>query len=328
MNIKLILTILPIFSTLSVFGQFSQKHISTDSSEIEITRNSVYKIYEETYKNRDCIWYSVRYIKDTTQVNTEGWMTKDRKYLGTWREYTIGGEILYTWNHDNATCKVNEELFPYHYLLERMKRKADSLIIATYSQIFFDNHVRFEFNCYAYDKDGYVGSWTEPMKRKPTEFLFRYAVRLNENTEWQSEMIGLELDKNGNYIPSHDRFNNNGFEKLNSENRTFKIDKEKAVCIAKNKGLEIESPNKVFGFLTWESFDNAIFYNGQFRYYIAEFTDKIENINKNGRSRIVYKYNVYSFNPWTGKFLEMKKMKRVKAWEENSGFTSNLIPDE
>src|SRR5690606_30353207 len=115
----------------------------------------------ETYKNKDSVWYSVRYIKDTTQVNTEGWSTKNDKYLGIWKEYTLDGQLLYTWNHDDAICEVNRKLYPFHNILERMKRKADSLIISNYSQEFFDNQVRFDFNCYAYDKDGYVGSWTE-----------------------------------------------------------------------------------------------------------------------------------------------------------------------
>ena len=127
-----------------------------------------------------------------------------------------------------------------------MKKKADSLIISNYSKEFFDKQVRFNFNCYAYDKDGYVGSWTEPMKRKPTEFLLRYQVRL-KNSDWQSSMIGISLDEKGNYIPSHDRFNNNGFEKLNSENRTFEIDKTKAISVAKKHGFKIlKKPDTLF----------------------------------------------------------------------------------
>lgn len=121
-----------------------------------------------------------------------------------------------------------------------MKKKADSLIISNYGQEFFDSQVRFNFNCSAYDKDGYVGSWTEPMTRKPTEFIFRYQVRL-KNSDWQSEMIGISLDENGNYISSHDRFNNNGFEKLDSENRTFEINKTKAISLAKEHGLKGEN---------------------------------------------------------------------------------------
>lgn len=80
--------------------------------------------------------------------------------------------------------------------------------------------------------------------------------------------------------------------------------------------------------MKWESFKKPEFYNGEFKYYISEFVNEVKNLNENGRSRIEYKYNVYYFNPWTGDFLGKKKMKRVKEWEKNSGFTTDLIPDE
>ena len=59
-----------------------------------------------------------------------------------------------------------------------------------------------------------------------------------------------------------------------------------------------------------------------------KLTDQIDEIKKEGRSRITYKFNVYSFNPWTGEFLETKKMKQIKEWGKDSGFTSDLLPDE
>lgn len=323
-KIKNLLTFFTLFSGLSVLGQFSRENISTDSSEIVIIRNSVYYINEESFKNKDSVWRSVHFIKDTTRLNTEGWTKKSGKRIGIWKEYNFNKQLLFTRDYDNAICEVNKKLFPYHEILERMKKTADSLIISNYGQEFFDNQVRFNFNCYAFDKDGYVGSWTEPMKRKPTEFLFRYQVRL-KSSNWQSEMIGIKLDENGNYIPSHDRFNNNGFEKLNSKNRIFEIDRTKAISIAKKHGLKGENISE---FLKWERFNKATFYDGQFKYYIAELTDQIEEIKKEGRSRITYKFNVYSFNPWTGEFLEKKKMKKIKEWGKVSGFTSDLLPDE
>lgn len=57
--------------------------------------------------------------------------------------------------------------------------------------------------------------------------------------------------------------------------------------------------------------------------YITELTDEIKDTKKERYSRIVY-----SFDPWTGEFTEKKKMKRVQEWENNSGFTSDLIPDK
>ena len=135
---------------------------------------------------------------------------------------------MYTRDYVNATCVVNKDLYPYHNLLEKMKSKADSLIISTYSQEFFDKHVRFDFDCSAYHgnwitlSDGekywskdYLGSWIEPMKAKPNSFKFRYSVKIGD-TEWYPEMIGIDLDSVGNYIPSKDFWNNYGFENVKS----------------------------------------------------------------------------------------------------------------
>jgi len=339
MNTRTIISTILILTSFSTFGQFSRQNIETDSSDIEIIRNSVYHIYEETYKEKDSVWYSVHFIKDTTRLNTEGWKTKDDKYLGVWQEYNFEGELMYTRDHDNATCVVNKDLYPFHDLVERMKSKADSLIITTYSQEFFDKHVRFDFDCYAYHghwitlSDGekywskdYLGSWTEPMKAKPNSFKFRYSVKIG-GTEWYPEMIGIDLDSVGNYVPSKDFWNNYGFENVKAQKKTFEIDKLKAMEIARQHGLEITDQHKINEFLRWEKFKKAEFYDGQFRYYITELTEEVKDIKEKGRSSVVYKFNVYSFNPWTGEFVEMKKMKNIHSWEEHSGNWTGLIPD-
>lgn len=327
MNTRITISTILILISFSTYGQFSRQNIETDSSKIEIIRNSVYHIYEETYKNKDSVWYSVHFIKDTTRLNTEGWKTKDDKYLGIWREYNFEGQLLYTRDYDNATCVVNKDLYPYNDLLEKMKSKADSLIISAYSQEFFENYVRFEFNCYAYDEDGYVGSWTEPIKRRPTEFLFRYSVKIGE-TDWYPEMIGIKLDSLGNYVPSlDDRWNRYGFEDVKGNKKTFNIDKADASKIATKHGLVISDTTEISEFLTWENFQNQTFYNGRFRYYITELTSKTQYTEDDERQGIIYRFNVYSFNPWTGEFIEMKKMKSRKEWGKHSGHTTGLIPD-
>lgn len=340
MNPRIIIQSSLLLTSFSSIGQWSEQTIFTDSSTIQIIRNSVYHIHEETYKNKDSVWYSVDYIKDTTRLNTEGWKTKDEKYLGVWREYDFAGRLMFTWDHDSAKCEVNRSLYPYHDLLEKMKTKADSLIISTYSQEFFDRHVRFDFDCAAYHArwttygsgeekywaHEYVGSWTEPMKIKPNSFKFRYSVRIGES-DWYPEMIGIDLDSVGNYIPSEDLWNNYGFERVESQKKMFQIDKISAMEVAKQHGLNNIDPQHVSEFLRWEKFKKAEFYDGQFRYYISELTDEIKDLNENGRSRIIYKYKVYSFNPWTGDFVESKKMKNIHSWEERSGNWTGLLPD-
>lgn len=328
-NLKqfLILLTLTFLIKNNTYGQFNKEKIITDSSGIEIIRNSEYIVFEETFKNKDSIWRSVRFIKDSLQIHNEGWRTKGGKYLGTWDEYTYEGELLYSWDYDKRICVVNESLHPYHDLLEQIKKRADSLIISTYSKEFFDNNVHFDFELNAYDDDGYVGNWIEPMERKPTNFIIKYSVKV-DSSDWYEKMIGIELNIKGEYISNYGNYDNFGFEKISPAYKTFQINKTKALEIARNNGLTNSETSDVSEFLKWESFKKSEFYNGEFKYYISEFVNEVINLNENGRSRIEYKFNVYYFNPWTGEFLGKKKMKRVKEWEKNSGFTTDLIPDE
>lgn len=323
---QLIVTLSFLSISLSVYCQFERIEFETDSSNVELIRNSVYRVWEESFKEKDSVFYSVRFINDTTQINTEGWKNKEGKYLGVWKEFNEEGKLMYERDHDDATCKINKSLYPYHDLLEQMKENADSFIITAYSNDFFEYNVRFNFNCTAYDKDGYVGTWIEPLKRKPTKFLFRYQVKL-QTSDWYDEMIGIELDEKGNYIPNKGFWNNYGFEKIEGQKRIFQIDKNKAIESAKGQGLRSSNTNEVDEFLTWERFKKAEFYNGQFRYYITELVEKIDYQEGENRKGIVFKFNVYSFNPWTGEFIEKKKMKSIKEWGENSGHSTGLIPD-
>ena len=327
---KLTIYIIILFFSFQAFGQKKpfRENIETDSSSIEIIRNSVYRCYYETYKFKDSIWTNITYIDDTTQLNTEGWKTKSKKYLGIWKEYNRQGELMYTRNYETGECIVNKSLYPYHVLLEKMKGVADSLIISAYSKEFFEKHVRFDCNCYTYDKDGYVGSWIEPIKRKPTEFLFRYSVRL-ATSDWYSEMIGITLDSIGKYMPSSDDFwNRYGFEDVKGDKKTFNIDINKATEKAKSHGLVISDSCEISEFLTWENFKKQEFYNGQFRYYITELTSRTEYTEGTDRKGIIFRFNVYSFNPWTGDFIKKKKMKSRKEWGPQSGHSTGLMPDD
>jgi hypothetical protein len=337
---KVATLLLMLLTVTSAIGQLRQ-NISTDSSDIEIIRNSEYHIYEETYKNKDSVWYSVHFIKDTTRLNTEGWKRKNGNRLGIWNEYNYDGQWLFRWDFDKGFCEVNKDYFPYHDILQRMKIKADSLIIATYSKQFFDEHVKFEYDCSAYKhyktkfggiKDSiwthaYLGSWTEPLIAKPNSFKFRYQIRLKDTDEKSIE-LGMDLDSLGNYVPtSDDIWNNYGFEKVLSEKKTFKIDIEKATKMAMQYGLTVSDTSEINKFLIWENFKKQTFYNGQFRYYITVLTSKTEYKTGKDRQGIVYRYNVFSFNPWTGEFMEKKKMKSIHEWGKVSGHRTGLLPD-
>jgi hypothetical protein len=329
-----------LFLALNSFGQkpFSEK-FETDSSSVEIIRNSLYKCWNETYKFKDSTRFISWFIDDTTQISYESWGKKNNEFFGISREYTKEGTLIYEWDHDKGICMVNRTLFPYYYMLEKMKLKADSLIIQTYCKDFFDKHVRFEYEGNAsfgewkvYDKDtvwstNYCGSWTEPMTRKPNHFRIVYRVRLSSN-DGKGIELGIELDSLGNYFPSDDdRWGNYGFEEIKGDKRTFHINKNSAIDLAKTKGLVISDTSEVSEFLTWESFGKKEFFNGQYRYYISDLTGKTEYTEGKDRKGIIYRFNVYAFNPWTGEYVEMKKMKRRHEWGKNSGHWTGLRPD-
>lgn len=316
--------------------------IETDSSNIEIGRNSYYRIYKETYKKNDSIWYNVTFIDDTTKLNTEGWYLKNGKHLGIWKEYNKDGDLIYSHDYDNNTIEVNRDLYPYHDILENMKLIADSLIIDAYGKEFMDMHVRFNFDFsayfrykakYSWSEDSmwtsrYLGSWTKPLESKPNEFLIRYEVRLYDDDEKNIE-LGILLDSLGRYIPSEDDlWNNYGFEHVKPEHKKFVINKSKAINIAKQNGLILSDSSIIEEFLFWENFRERKYFNGQFRYYITDLVGKdIYQVSKE-RQGVKYKYMVYIFNPWTGEFVEKKKMKIEREWENGHGLSSGLQPDE
>ena len=120
-----------------------------------------------------------------------------------------------------------------------------------------------------------------------------------------------------------------GFEKIDKkQNQGFQLSFDNALRIAKQNGLVENDSTKAMSFLKWEGFNKPILYNGQFRFYVIIKTKTVKDLNPNGRSNVTDKYDVYSFNPWTGQFLEKKKMKSIRSWEEHSGSSSGLIPDD
>jgi hypothetical protein len=230
--------------------------------------------------------------------------------------------------------------YPYDGLLKKMKQKADSLIISAYGEKFFNDHVSFKNNWYAYhghydtidnhlfwDKD-FLGSLDDFKKNKANSFKFRYEVRLF-STDRESVELGIDLDSLGNYIPStDDRWSNYGFEDLKGERKVFNIDTTNAKKIAKSNGLIESDSSKISSFLRWENFQQQTYYDGQFRYYITEFTGKTPYSAGRNRDGMTYRYNVYVFSPWTGEFIEKKKMKINSEWEQGHGSCTGLIPDK
>ena len=301
------------------FGQYSKQVITTDSSSIEIIKDFPYSyIYRETLDNKDSVKITSYFAKDTTKIREKGWQKRNGKTIGIYKVYTIEGDLLYTKDYDTGNFTLNERYFPYHKTVAKVKKIADSLIIANYSQEFFDTNISSNFRIFAYDKEGNVDYVTIPMKTTPVEFDFSYNVRLWD-FEWEDEIISVSLDNKGNIRQT------SGLEKLDTKNRIFTITREKSFLTAFDKGLGEKETSE---FLFWEKLDDTTntLYDGQFRYYIAELIDLEEEIKTEKRSRKFHKYNVYSFNPWTGEFLEIKKMNRISDMTNNAGFFTDLSP--
>jgi hypothetical protein len=288
------------------------------------------KTYE---KNKDFV-VSEQFYNKTIQLKRIGKYDKIGRPIGIAEHYKKNGELQYVQNYDKGEWIVSDkQSHPYYDLQNTIKAKADSLIIIMYGNIFLHN------NCVWIIDGSYISNdkerrtrWTTNLNDEPTKFSFCYKVKFDNQNLYDS-YIYFDLDNNGNFVPTFQGggffFSGSGFEKVpDSMKGNFRLNYSEALSEAKRIGLIETDSTKAYGQLFWEDFRTLNVFNGQFRFYISIKTKTIENLNPNGRSSKTTKYDVYSFNPWTGKFVEIKKMKTKHWWEkERSGF-SLLEPDK
>ena len=280
-----------------------------------------YVVGEQFYNN-------IKQIKKITKYDTVG------RPIGIAKHYTKKGELQYIQNYDKGEWVVyDKESHPYYDLQTKIKARADSLIIKMYGDNFLHNHSLWIIDgSYILKENRQRIRWTEFLTEEPTKFSFCYKVNLDSQNSYNS-YIYFDLDNNGNFLPNilgrGFFFSGSGFENLpDSIKGSFKLNYNEALIEAKKLGLIETDSTKAYGQIFWEDFRKSNIFNGQFRFYITIETKTIENLNPNGRSYKTTKYDVYSFSPWTGKFIEIKKMKVKKWWEkERSGF-SLLEPDK
>ena len=67
--------------------------------------------------------------------------------------------------------------------------------------------------------------------------------------------------------------------------------------------------------------------NGIFVYSLVYFQEELKD-KKGERTSITTKFDSYNFNFWTGEYINKTKMKSVKGWGKESGFSIGLIPDK
>lgn len=325
-TMRIYLTIIFVITTLSTKAQ-KNFSVKTDSS---IVRTEFYpggKEVKETINDKDLVYYKF-YRNNGNVATSTATYDKSGRRIGLAKEYTDNGKLLYTINHDKGTWTVaNKASYPFYDLQAKMKKRADSLVIEMYGKRFLEDHAIWSVDgSYIYNENE-SGNWTDNLKQKPNKFLFRYDVKFDKNHGYD-DLMEFELDAKGKFIPSVSEqiF---GFEKIDKkQNQGFQLSFDNALRIAKQNGLIENDSTKAMPLLKWEGFNKPTLYNGQFRFYVIIKTKTVKNLNPNGRSNVTDKYDVYSFNPWTGQFLEKKKMKSIRSWQEHSGSSSGLIPDD
>jgi hypothetical protein len=289
----------------TLLSQFSKETILTDSSEIEIIRNSLYKITTEVYKEKDSIWYSVSYISDTNQVKTEGWSNKNNVSLGLWHEYRLDGVWLNSEEHQPYKLIYNDSLYPFMRYFEEIKSSADSIIQSTYGKQFFESNVEFHGGCSAYRNSNYLGRWSTPIKTKPNKFKFSYHINFHSNYAL-NQIIDINLDSIGNLVIS----NEDGFERIpwRVKRNKFAINREKMIAKMISKSQIITDSTEIYEYTQWYSSRKSKKFNGNYRYNLAIKTAVLEEKEiHNGKEYIIreFEYKVYSFKVWNSKLKDV-----------------------
>lgn len=324
----LIFTLLNLY-LIQGYSQYESIEFETDSTKIELVRNSLYRIWEESYKLKDSVFYSVRYIKDTTQINLQGWKRKNGQYFGEWSEYKIDGTWLYTIDYSNHNWTYNEEEFKFQALKDSMKAKADEILIHKFGKEFFDNNLEFNFDGHTYIAKWktyetgtfwvheYLGSWTEPINERPNSYIIAYSIKLGEN-EFYNDMLAIKLDSTGNLIDEQSKFEINLEKIVIPRKGKFTITREKAIQISRaNKLKEANTENYETTLrLGW---GNSTEYPGEFYYEVAQQYGE-STIGDCKPNCIVTKFfNIWRYNPWTSELIFKQPMKKITKWSQGCG---------
>ena len=315
------------FLLVSGFSGWAQKPriVKTDSSRIETTWYTAGKQVREIITAKDRVHYQF-YRNHNRTATTRATYTKTWRPIGLTKEYDEQGHLLYTIDHDRGSWRaVQPKSYPFYDLQSAMKRKADTYIAALYGRSFLAKNAVWNVQeSYLYN-EGESGAWTEPMASKPVQFLFRYDVKLDGEHVYP-QLIEFKLDAQGNFIPNESE-EVYGFEQRRPVPANgFELVYSRAMETAKKKSGVRDQP--LAGLMKWESWKKPSLYNGQFRFYVTVKTGSHQELHPKGRSRVTDYFDVYSFSPWNGAFLERKKMEASREWEKNSGSSYGLRPSK
>ena len=270
------------------------------------------------------------YYNDTNVPEHKSSYTLPGKQLtGVTSKFDTDGSLEYQLDHDKGTWKVvKADHYPYYKVLERMRGKADSLIIAAYGQSFFNQTVRWSpQSSVIYDGLATGSGWCEYETWEPSRFMIRYAIRLADD-EAYDDLIEVQLDSTGQlYFPFGKYDDIKGFEKV-SQTKGMIMTKAKAIEAAVAQGMTANGDHQPTTELSWAYADTqtAEMYNGHFYYSVAMYTGSLRSSAPTRGTKVEQRFDVYIFNPWTGAFVEKKKMKAYEKPNRRGVLATDLLP--
>lgn len=270
------------------------------------------------------------YYNDTNvPEHKSSYTLPDKRLTGATSKFDIAGDLEYQLDHDKGTWKmVKADHYPYYQMLERMRAKSDSMIIAAYGQSFFSQSVRWSpQSSVIYDGLATGGGWCDYETWKPTRFMLRYAIRL-AGEETYDDLISVQLDSTGQlYFPFGKYDDVKGFEKV-GQSKGMIMTKASAIAAATAQGMTPNGDHQPSTSLIWEYADTqkAEMYNGHFYYSVAMYTGSLKSTAPNRGTRVEQRFDVYLFNPWTGAFVAKRKMKAYEKPNRRGVLATEMLP--
>jgi hypothetical protein len=287
--------------------------------ELTLVRVKYYPVRRiKTFTKGKELIYFEQFYNGTTQLESTRFYDKSLNPYGIYKQYKKDGVLEYTIDFDKGEWIVYDQTdYPFYDFQNQMKLKADSFVVKMFGAEFLkENTIWNAEESFKYSKNG-GGRWTDKHKTMPTEFLFTYSIKLDDEHIYRN-IMRFKLDYQGNFIPNPNKAFLD-FEFNSNIKSRFKLTYKDAMAQCKTKGLVENDSMKAVGSLRWENFSNSGFVYDQFRFYVTIKTKIIENIVPDGRSTRTSKYEIYKFDPWTGLFLEKRKMKDIFSWERRNG---------
>jgi hypothetical protein len=234
--------------------------------------------------------------------------------------YDKKGQLILSIDHTRRTWKADTRVYPSYPLLVRVKARADSVLQIYFGKEFIDKYARWDiFNsCYFAGNSSspdFGIDWTREdyPSDKPTRCYVVYNIM--KDGEYRGT-IRMLIDTAGKI--QHSQLTesgfilyNEGFKKFNNnEQPGYKLTINQALKIAETLGLEKGENFVTSTAYTWERDKKPVssIFNGNTRLIISQ--SKKSDYKFQGDVRVWAGYtNKWVFDPWTGKFIEKRKVK-------------------